>query len=467
MNDDNLGEALHALRSSAAGTVVVPDYLCSAQLGLAKEVFPYVALNEDTFSQIDAILIHKGLMHRVGMEIISRVYFSWSPCFANDVFVLFTKSPSKFSSKSDSSDLFDHLGPLETFLAGEPASFGRSKPLRTAAVVSAYGVGNIGDDLVSIASKQLLLDVGLSDIVLTGPAPTYEQICNADVIALGGGGLFYDYDIENIANYIYPLQEAKRQRKPFLALGVGVQGIQSPLGKAIYKQNLPLADLLAIRNDVDANQLLELEPSLSNIFVGNDMAFYLADTLRASVTAVEKDTRIALFSVSITHEGHFRKQGFDLKVIAQKTISHLRAKGYEVLLTVHSTDDLQFYKELSKSLAVRIVSLERLGIFGTARLYASADAVVTSRFHALILSAIFGKPVVSLYGAGKGGRLLSSGLPSLKDQSQDINAFNLKEFLDKISNCKPPAREDVEKCIAGAVGIRDQVARVLANKASF
>ena len=118
----------------------------------------------------------------------------------------------------------------------------------------------------------------------------------------------------------------------------------------------------------------------------------------------------------------------------------MRAKGYEVLLTVHSTDDLQFYKELSKSLAVRIVSLDRLGIFGTARLYASADAVVTSRFHALILSAIFGKPVVSLYGAGKGGRLLSSGLPSLKDQSQDINAFNLKEFLDKISNCKPPAR---------------------------
>ncbi len=100
MNDDNLGEALLALRSSAARTVVVPDYLCSAQLGLAKEVFPYVALNKDTFSQIDAILIHKGLMHRVGMEILSRVYFSWSPCFANDVFVLFTKSPSKFSSKS-------------------------------------------------------------------------------------------------------------------------------------------------------------------------------------------------------------------------------------------------------------------------------------------------------------------------------------------------------------------------------
>ena len=179
-------------RNSAARAVVVPDYLCSAQLGLAKEVFPYVALNKDTFPQIDAILIYKGLMHRIGMEIISRVYFSWSPCFANDVFVLFTKSPSKFYSKSDSSDLFDHLGPLETFLAGEPVSFGRNKPLRTAAVVSAYGVGNIGDDLVSVASKQLLLDVGLSDIVLTGPAPTYEQICNADVIALGGGGLLDD-----------------------------------------------------------------------------------------------------------------------------------------------------------------------------------------------------------------------------------------------------------------------------------
>ena len=464
MTDNNLGEALLALRNSALKTVVIPDYLYSTQSGLAKEVFPYIALKKELLSQVDAILIHKGLMHRLGVDVVSQVYFSWFPCFVNEVFALFSKSPSKFLPNSGSSDPFDHLGPLEVFLAREPACFDRNRPLSNAAVVSAFGVGNIGDDLVSLASQQLLLDVGLSNVVLTGPDPTYEQLCDADVIALGGGGLFYDYDLCNVANYIYPLQEAKRQKKPFLALGVGVQGIHSALGKAIYIQNLPSADLLSIRNEVDARELLELDPSLSNIFVGNDMAFYLAETLRASASAVQKDRRIALFSVSITHEGHLKKQGFDLKVIAQKTIGHLRARGYEVLLTLHSSDDFEFYKELSRTLSVRMVSLERLGIHGTAKLYASADAVVTSRFHALILSAIFEKPVVSLYGSGKAGRLLNLGLPSLKPQSQDISAFNLKEFLDKISNCKPPAREDVEKCIAGAVGIRDQARRVLAKR---
>ena len=40
------------------------------------------------------------------------------------------------------------------------------------------------------------------------------------------------------------------------------------------------------------------------------MAFYLADTLRASVAAVEKDTRIALFSVSNHARRALQEAGF-------------------------------------------------------------------------------------------------------------------------------------------------------------
>ena len=200
------------------------------------------------------------------------------------------------------------------------------------------------------------------------------------------------------------------------------------------------------------------------------MAFYLADELRASASSVEKPRKLALFSMSITLKEAFSARGLNLNSVAQKTISYLKSIGFDVLLALHSHDDIAFYQELSRSQSVRIVSLERLGIFGSAKLYNYADVVVTSRFHALILACIFEKPVVSVYGAGRGGRLWKSGrllhgsLPTWKDQSQSISEFRLETFFDKIAGCRPGSREDVKRCVAATVAIKDQVRRVLEAK---
>ena len=215
---------------------------------------------------MDAILIHKDLLHRLGNDLVSCIYFLWHPCFANEVYVVFAKSSLKRSLPQQESGLAEHLGPIESFVAARPLTCKRPPKTGRVAVVSAFGVGNIGDDLVSLASARMLEDIGFSEVTLTGPNPSYDVLCDADVIALGGGGLFYDSDLENLANYIYPLQEARRQRKPFLALGVGVQALHSELGKSIYRQNLAFADLLAIRDQVDADQLLEIDRSLLEHF---------------------------------------------------------------------------------------------------------------------------------------------------------------------------------------------------------
>lgn len=460
--DQPLIELNLALQGLPGESVAIPECLMNDLKPLRKTLIPHITLHEGNLDQIDILVIHKGLMHRLGVDLVSMAYFFWTPVFANEVYVILHRKPTAQLQLKNPCATHDHLGSVEVFLSQAPVVRQRSRRAKSAVIVSAYGVGNIGDDLVSLSSMRMLKDIGVSDVKLVGPNVTPRDIAEADVVALGGGGLFYDSDMENLGNYLYPLQEAKRQGKFFVALGVGTQGIKTKHGRDAFSRLLKEADLITVRDGADRDLLLEIAPTLDNVIVGNDMAFYLSSDFRSTNQGIMGTERIALVSLSTALKKISKSSGISLHDMCRSVIRHLKKLNYKVLLALHSEDDREFFMDLSNTEAVRVISLSRLGIHGAARLYAAASLVVTARFHALILSAIFEKPVVSVCSlTGKNYRLLSSGLPSLLAQSESTDDFNLNRLLSKLKSARPPLWTEVERCIAGTISIRQEVARVI------
>lgn len=458
MLDTNLIQIIEFINSRKYECIIVPGY---AHAILSEETpsvryYSYIASFED-IDDVDAIVIHKGLMHRIDKRIFLEAYFNWVPVFANDVVCIFTKS----GERNLGADLQrQHLRPVENFVAKLHNKHRKVNKPNSAVIVSAYGVQNVGDDLVSIASERMLLDVGIDEVTKSGPSVAIEDIEASDLVVLGGGGLLYDSDQENLENYLYPMRAAASRGKRTAILGVGSQGLHSPIARACTARILRDVDLLSVRSPLDKEVLEGLDSSVKlDVIEGQDMAFYIADDLRALAIDVRSEEKAALFSVSITIKERLAIAGIDIGEACNAIITDLKEKGYKVSLALHSTDDEDFYAAISRRNDVRIVDLASIGIFGTASLYARSDLIITSRFHAIIYGAIFGKSVVSLYGNKcKSGRLLNSYLQSILRQSEEIEKLNLNRLLGKIAHAAPVEASEVQACEKLAKSVKDKLA---------
>jgi polysaccharide pyruvyl transferase WcaK-like protein len=171
---------------------------------------------------------------------------------------------------------------------------------------------------------------------------------------------------------------------------------------------------------------------------------------------------LALFSVSSVLEARLARQGHELKAVSQQIIATLKGRGYEVLLVLHSEDDRTLFQWLAENENLTLVESASYGLAATARLYASAGTIVTSRFHALILGLIFGKAVVSVFSdTGKTGKLISSYLRSIEAQCQALESFDLNSLTEKLEKATSPDPAEVAHCIAMTQMMRADLARVL------
>lgn len=446
--------AIDAALRSKSPSVAAPEPFATAFGKAQRPFFPFITVSQINITSIDCIILHKGLLHKLGAPLVGHVHRTWTPTFANEVYVVYARDTQPVSGQ-ERSEIERHLGPIEEFLR-RPHPTPRPGAPKRATIVSAYGVGNIGDDLVSLASKKMLEDVGIEEVRLTGPSATLEDIEWADVVALGGGGLLYDWNFENVSNYLWPLEEAKRQGKPAVALGVGTQGITTDAGRVAYARVLPRIDLVSVRSPHDRDVLQHLGVDQHRLVVGCDMGFHLAPALRSQ--RVEQDRPpTALFSLS-----RVPTPGVPYDDLVRETIESLQRAGNRVILAVHSDNDKDTFHDFAKEYGLDVVITAELGIEGTAALYGSAKLAVTTRFHGLVYSAIMATPVVALFSdTTKNGGLLKSYLRSLLPTSEFRPTFSLPSFLAKIDNARAADPAEVDACIAGTMRIKERVAEVL------
>lgn len=461
MSDNITNELIKFILSSNYESIVIPDELYHLIATSKKGAIPYIGLEADSLRPYDLVVVHKGLMHRLGYPALCAVSFNYVPIYADEVYVCFAHAHRPLEHISTISDIKRHLPPITDYLHSEPLLFEkRPADQKTAVLVSAFGVNNIGDDLVSYAAKKMLEDIGVASVSLSGPSATYDAIKNADIVAVGGGGLFYDSDMSNVANYLYPIQEAQRQNKPAVILGVGIQGITTPLGKKIYAHQLKKADFISVRDPKDKEELVSIDPEFSRTIISADMAFYLADYLRARVGSIESSS-LALFSLSSMLGGRLKRKGYNLKEVSIHAIRTMKTLGYETQLVLHSEDDRALFEELSREENVNIIEIARYGIVAAARLYAEAGMIVTSRYHALILGVIFNKPVVSVYSeTGKTGKLIASYLSSISTSCQPLDSFSLEDFSHRLKNPLVASYHQVTECVSKTYALRAKLASI-------
>jgi pyruvyltransferase len=286
---------------------------------------------------------------------------------------------------------------------------------RRVLVVGASAMGNVGDDLLAAVLGEMLTANG-ADVHLAGPDIDPLRVAGYDAVVVGGGGLVYasrsgENETQNIANYLKFGPIAQRYGVPAALIGVGDQdhagGIErNPLTKRFVAATLPRFAQVTARDAQSAEFLARhgaVQPRAAS-----DLLFRWRERACNAVkpTAVQPG-RVAfageLFRFRTIEDGF--ANGGPLAACAEDA---------DIDVLVMSDDDVPHAQRLQEVLAkagasAAVVDLRNRDFAALVFLFASYSAVVTTRFHGLVLAALAEVPVLALDVAdGKSARLLRS-----------------------------------------------------------
>lgn len=452
--DKHHKDMISSLKLAPGDEVLVPDYLfetLSKDLANAR-IIPYSATAQLKSPVPDRAIVHKGLMPRLPRQSLQALVIHGDIVHANEVFVVFARHGG--GTKPSVLDVARrrHSQPVLDYVKRDIRVRPRSVD-RRAVVVSAFGVGNVGDDAVSFGAREVLYRNGFDDVELVGPNPDYSVIDGADLVVVGGGGLLYDSSFSNVSNYTAPIRYAYERGIPSAVLGVGAQGIRTTLGAAAYKDALSLARLVTVRERSDATLLTETV-GLKNVHTTGDLALLLADGPRP--VPVRRDPNLAVLSLSHSLESWLAKRDSTIDAYLDETLEAL-GKGYNTVVgVVHSVDDEAIYERLRQRREIHVVKAAEFDVSAIMDLYASAGLAVSSRFHGLLFSVMGRTPLVQVCGpTSKSGRALAERFPSLTRAAILLDHANRNLRIgDAIEFVQPVGDEERSAAIAGA---RDNV----------
>lgn len=444
MLDAQHAEILSFLAEHPTSSLICPDYMVDRlhQVAAGITAYPYCAVSALGDGQAETVIVHKGMLRALGWPRLAATMAAGAPVMANDVFVVFRRD----GVWPAITGIDAHLAPLLAFCRHWQSLVRTTAPRRRAVVSSAWNVGNCGDDAVTLAAAAICRRLGFDDVTLLGPDGPLDKIEEAGLVVLGGGGLLYDNDIANTANYTAPLRFATACGVPHAALGVGTQGICTAFGRAAYREALSGAIVVAARDDTDVAELRD-GCGLTQTERGADLAFALPDLEPQWFSALPKPARtrpLALLSLGYTRE----TPGLQGETLLRTILGIARSVGetHELLLARHSTDDAAAHAEAARILGIRELDLAALGVPMAIATYAAADVVITSRYHGTIFAALTGTPVATVCNAGaKLGRLINQSLPSLASAMTGLDESGIPAIggRDLIRLARPAAPSEV------------------------
>ena len=454
--------------------------------GLSPELRPPIYTHFDTPEAYRYLVIHKGLLEQYRFETLAAFRRDGTYVFGNPVFVVLARGGQVGAAA-------DHLGPLDEYLATGRQPSPRPCPDRTAlfdrwrgvdravlpagtkrvAVISANGMGNFGDDLLAHATCRLIEQaLGPCDIRVLAPPVDPRSVEGCDLVVIGGGGLlydvgggghFYDNDLPNVTNYMAPLLEAQARDIPTFALGQGVTGITSALGRDIYRRVLSRCNGVSVRDRESARVLDEIGVTCP-VATLPDLAFLLGPEARRAtgrrarnpMPASERRPRVL---VAVSDPAWFMGPLIGEPTPYQNSLIRFGETNRWFLSTykdrldiqffVQSRDDLSFCEQVEEIGDFPIIRPDRLDLDQALAHYAEADLVVTSRLHSLVPACLMRKPVIVAlwdYIACKNERLILESARSLQ-----ANAIRMRDYTAEELGFR------IERFLAGGLpGISDE-----------
>lgn len=295
-------------------------------------------------------------------------------------------------------------------------------------ITSANSYGNVGDDICGYSAEYLVKHYDpTAKVVVTCPPYNAALVDNADVVIVGGGGVIYDHDMNNVENYMSYIEHAHNDNKLTAVLGVGIQGIGREEGKLRYRKTLTNTDIVTVRSPADEKDLNNI--GVNSVLATQDLAFVtdewvrkpnLKDKIRLKRSF--KNNSKPNLGLAIVDLVAIKGDAYDEKSanFVDSLNDNLQriCEEFNVYLLVHSADDAKYYDQLQKKFDVRKIDYKLIGdlpYFWAA--YQKMDLVIGSRFHSIILACLAGVPVVGVSSEStKQNRLANYDMPTLKSQ---------------------------------------------------
>jgi polysaccharide pyruvyl transferase WcaK-like protein len=309
-------------------------------------------------------------------------------------------------------------------------------------IVGAAGFTNLGDDAILTAMlAELRAAFAGAHFTVAGGVPAELPVAEdvtpipldigfldaalsrADLAIVGGGGFLYDYDgilsphdlLRGDATFMYPYLRAalcaRARNVPLFFYGLGVESLVTPVGRALTRDVLSLADAITVRDELSLRELRDAGVS-GPVEVTADPAVRLDPPAtswpsRPAGRVIGFVPRLWLrFSGAWTHDAEERFERYCawLAAAADHACDVWQATPVFLAGQRYNDDDLEAGELIIARMrhgerAVLLAAVESLESYHA--VLASLDLLVSTRLHPMILAATAGVPTVGVVVSAK------------------------------------------------------------------
>jgi len=263
-------------------------------------------------------------------------------------------------------------------------------------LVCASQTDNAGDTLIAAEAAKLIRESwpGLS-VVVSSPAIDRTLVAKASAVLIGPGGFLYDQhdgqaalNLQNLANYFRFGYLAHEYDKPFYLLGVGHQGVTSKIGAQFVKHSCSRAVLITCRDRETLAVLSALGPLGCPMMTHDDFSLRAAARIAAQPLARHSPRTVTLC-------GNFDTATPEILNVVE-AVGDIRLQ-----FVAQASEDLHWYERQRPRLervfgSIALQDVRAAGMDEFIEVVLSSDAVVTTRFHTMMLALFAGIDVAVL-----------------------------------------------------------------------
>lgn len=341
-----------------------------------------------------------------------------------------------------------------------------------------YGFDNAGDEaiLLSLITAIRAICPGVQLTVLSNnpsntanlynvralnrwlPGEVYRALKEADMLISGGGSLLQDVTgLKSLVYYLGVVWLALKLKKAVVFYGQGVGPVSSGIGRRLMKSIAGRVDLITVRDEQSANDLLEMGITSPPVYITADPVFVLK---KEDFGPEQENKFLQNLRQDDQHKNDQPAVGISLRewplfgekdqLAVAKLADKLSNLGWRVIfLPFHYPTDLTAcsrVKQLMKTPAQIIDKVLTAREAGS--IICSLDLLIGMRLHSLILAAVTEVPFVGISYDPKIKRFLNqlglhpAGEASSLEYSKCLSAVN--EVISNQDDFKAKVRRAVE-----------------------
>ncbi|MEI6308607.1 MAG: polysaccharide pyruvyl transferase CsaB [bacterium] len=280
-----------------------------------------------------------------------------------------------------------------------------------------YGFGNTGDEAILSALLKLLRrshnahitvisahpqrtaqEHGVHSISRLNPLSIVQTIAGADLLISGGGGLLQDVtSSRSLLYYLSIIRLGCRGPRQTVLLAQSIGPIRTPLGRRLTAQTLERVNLITVRDEASAQELVNLGVTTPPVVVTADLALLLERS------SSEREGEL-LAGLGLESEPfllfclrRLKNQPFPLDLfvtLARRTSQDLGTRA--LFLPFQTSFDLPLARALHEAVPGSVFIPAPLSPPDLISLFSHAQVVVGMRLHSLIFAAKARTPFLPL-----------------------------------------------------------------------